>query len=75
MAIDTATKRASTLCAGTFLFALPVPDGTVDDNDRAHTQWYYSGIDYDMGASEFIRYLLRDLTRPLLRGLLRPRGG
>lgn len=50
MAIDTENKRRSvhgyTLnCVG------PVPDGSVDNPDRAHTAWYYSGFTYSVIVS------------------------
>ena len=38
MAIDTENKRRSTL------HALPAPDGTIGDADRAQVLWIYSGI-------------------------------
>ena len=45
MAIDTRSKRASS--AGVmlpFLLTPPTPDGTVDQGDRQHGAWMYSGI-------------------------------
>lgn len=37
MAIDTATKRASTVACGLgFLLVLPVPDGAIGTTDRPH---------------------------------------
>ena len=45
MAIDTASKRASAVSAlGTFMPAVPWPDGTVAQADRQHQVWTYSGI-------------------------------
>jgi hypothetical protein len=42
MAIDTENKRRS-VQAYTFGLIRPVPDGTIDANDRATAAWLYSG--------------------------------
>lgn len=39
MAIDTASKRVSALRK-----TLPLPDATIDQGDRQHITWNYSGI-------------------------------
>jgi len=39
MAVDTVSKRVSALRK-----TLPIPDGTVDTEDRPHVTWNYSGI-------------------------------
>lgn len=41
MAVDTETKRRSTIC---LIPPLPVPDGTIGAADRAHVCWLYSAI-------------------------------
>lgn len=45
MAIDTENKRRS-VHGYTFNVIGPEPDGSVDDPDRAHSAWYYSGLTY-----------------------------
>lgn len=45
MAIDTRSKRASALSAlRPFILAPVLPDGTLDQGDRQHIAWCYSGI-------------------------------
>ena len=46
MAIDNEDKRRS---AGAHLFATtyPVPDGDVDEGDRAQVAWVYRDFDFD----------------------------
>lgn len=50
MAIDNEDKRRS---AGThpFTSVLPVPDGDVDEGDRAQVAWVYRDFDFDEPAS------------------------
>jgi hypothetical protein len=45
VAVDTRSKRASS--AGVllpFILTPPAPDGTIDQGDRQHGAWMYSGI-------------------------------
>lgn len=45
MAIDTASKRLSCLdYEEPWAEAMPIPDGTIDQGDRQHAIWSYSGI-------------------------------
>lgn len=46
MAIDTAAKRFSMMDMGLegYTPAVPLPDGTIDEGDRAHSLWLYSGL-------------------------------
>lgn len=52
MAIDTAAKRLSALDFGEGMApGLPMPDGSVDEGDRYHLAWLYSGFAPELGAS------------------------
>ncbi len=44
MAIDSQNKRRSVQAY--WLGAGPVPDGTIGDSDRAHSNGFYAGITY-----------------------------
>ena len=45
MAVDTASKRGSAICMLCPWRAIPpIPDGTIDQGDRQHAAWMYSGI-------------------------------
>lgn len=47
MAIDTENKRRSALGLASDMFTIyPVPDGSVDTEDRPHAAGFYSGITY-----------------------------
>ena len=59
MAVDTRSKRASATQVLTPWFLAPVlPDGTLDQGDRQHIAWCYSGILLD------IDIISRDVTLP-----------
>lgn len=46
MAIDTPNKRASVQAYG-MGYTKPIPDGTIDEQDRAFAgAWLYAGLDY-----------------------------
>lgn len=47
MALDTASKRGSSLNFFRGNATLPLPDGTIDDGDRQHALGCYSGIPSD----------------------------
>lgn len=62
MAIDSASKRASAVAMlGTFMPALPWPDGTIGQGDRQHQAWTYSGI--LAGAQEALNELFYVLSK------------
>lgn len=43
--LDTRSKRASSAqMLAPYILALPAPDGTIDQGDRQHAAWTYSGI-------------------------------
>jgi hypothetical protein len=43
--LDTRSKRASSVgILSLFVLAPPLPDGTIDQGDRQHIAWSYSGI-------------------------------
>lgn len=45
MALDTRSKRASSVRMGMpWMVAVVLPDGTLQQNDRQHQAWTYSGI-------------------------------
>ena len=45
MPLDTRSKRASAITAlRPWMIAPPLPDGTIDQGDRQHIAWMYSGI-------------------------------
>ena len=45
MAIDTAAKRSSSLDhEEPWTWGAPLPDGVIDQGDRQHSIWSYSGI-------------------------------
>ena len=52
MAIDTAAKRASALNIASWptYSALPVPDGSVGDGDKAHILNRYAGIAFNVST-------------------------
>ena len=68
MAIDTAQKRASAMLVGLpFRGPLLVPDATIDDSDRAHVAYLYSGFDYagddGGGAATVVDWLINARRR------------
>ena len=45
MAVDTRDKRSSAIAVSSpWRNRLPLPDSTVDQGDRQHTAYYYSGV-------------------------------
>lgn len=43
--LDTRSKRASSVqCLNMWIAAPPAPDGTINQGDRQHIAWTYSGI-------------------------------
>ena len=43
--LDTRSKRASAISAlRPYMIAPPLPDGTIEQGDRQHIAWMYSGI-------------------------------
>ena len=42
--LDTRSKRASSVALFGFVMAPPLPDGTLDQGDRQHVAFSYSGI-------------------------------
>jgi len=50
MAIDSENKRASAFAVDTIVLVLPLPDGSIGDEDRAHVAGLYSGM--ETGAAE-----------------------
>jgi hypothetical protein len=79
MAIDTASRRASAMnFSRGHTVAMPVPDGTVSQEDRQHLAYMYAGI--QAGAAVFapsdtgqFRHgigRIRIEHQPLLRGVM-----
>lgn len=61
MALDTASKRISSVGLFGRILALPLPDATLGQGDRQHIAWTYSGI--LAGATVALEFILDMNTR------------